>query len=97
MDTIVCEGSKMERAKELFLHYNGNQYYMDLNGDGNEYRSYRVPKETEEAWRREYLDHFFEQKSCLRCVCEGNGSPEKRQERRELGKSSVLPVKSCMA
>ena len=52
----------MDRAKELFLQYNGNQFYMDLDGDGNEYRSYNVPKETEEAWRREFLDSFFAQK-----------------------------------
>ena len=51
----------MERAKELFLYYCGNQYYMDLDGDGDEYRSYRVPKEKEEEWRREYLDEFFRQ------------------------------------
>ena len=52
----------MERAKELFIQYSGNRFYMDLNGDGHEYDSYRVPKETEEEWRREYLSQFFEQK-----------------------------------
>ena len=35
---------------------------MALNGDENEYDRYRVPKETEETWRREYLTQFFEQK-----------------------------------
>lgn len=52
----------MERAKELFLQYSGNRFYMDLNGDGYEYDGYRVSAETEEAWRREYLARFFEEK-----------------------------------
>ena len=51
----------MERAKELFLHYGGNRYYMSLDGDENEYDRYRVSKETEEEWRREYLDRFLEE------------------------------------
>ncbi|MBQ6560379.1 MAG: hypothetical protein IJL85_06075 [Erysipelotrichaceae bacterium] len=52
----------MERAKELFLYYCGNQYFMDLNGDGNEYRGYQISKEKEEEWRKEYLDQFLVQK-----------------------------------
>ncbi len=52
----------MERAKELFMQYGGNRFYMDLNGDGHEYGVYFIPKETEEEWRREYLSQFFEQK-----------------------------------
>lgn len=51
-----------ERAKELFMQYSGNRFYMDLNGDGQEYDRYHIPKETEEEWRREYLSQFFEQK-----------------------------------
>ncbi len=52
----------MERAKELFMQYSGNRFFMDLNGEGHEYAGYRIPKETEEEWRREYLSRFFEQK-----------------------------------
>ena len=52
----------MERAKELFMQYGGNRFYMDLNGDGQEYDAYRVSGETEKEWRREYLTQFFEQK-----------------------------------
>ncbi|MBQ1787959.1 MAG: hypothetical protein II004_03400 [Erysipelotrichaceae bacterium] len=52
----------MERAKELFLQYNGNRFYMALDGDEYEYDGYQVSKETEEAWRREYLDKFMQQK-----------------------------------
>ena len=51
----------IERAKELFIQYSGNRFYMDLNGDGNEYEGYRVSAETEEEWREEYLVQFFEQ------------------------------------
>lgn len=52
----------MDRAKELFIAYSGNGYYMDLDGVRPEYESYHVPKEIEEQWRREYLDQFKEQK-----------------------------------
>ena len=54
--------TEMERAKELFILYSGNRYYMDLNGDGHEYDRYRIPQDTEEEWRREYLSQFFEHK-----------------------------------
>ena len=52
----------MKRAKELFIQYRGNRFYMDRNGVRREYDSYAIPKETEEAWRKEYLSQFFEQK-----------------------------------
>ena len=52
----------MERAKELYLHYCGNRYFMALNGDEIEYDMYHVSEVTEEAWRREFLDGFFAQK-----------------------------------
>ncbi len=49
----------MERAKELYLSYCGNHFMMDHDGAGAEYGRYRVSKETEEAWRREYLEQYF--------------------------------------
>ena len=52
----------MERAKEMFLQYSGNRYYMSLDGVEQIYDSYRVSKETEEEWRREFLEEFFTQK-----------------------------------
>lgn len=52
----------IERAKELFIQYSGNRFYMDLNGDGYGYDRYCIPEETEQAWRKEYLSQFFEQK-----------------------------------
>ena len=52
----------IERAKELFMQYSGNRFYMDLDGAGQEYDRYCIPKATEKEWRREYLSSFFEQK-----------------------------------
>ena len=43
----------MERAKEIFLTYHGNRYYMDLDGVGSEYDRYHVSKETEALWTKE--------------------------------------------
>jgi hypothetical protein len=54
----------MDRAKELFLKYNGNRFFMDREGDGSEYESYRVSKETEKEWAEEYISSFL--KSGLR-------------------------------
>ena len=36
---------------------------MDHNGERYEYDRYHVPKETEEAWAREYVLGFFESKA----------------------------------
>ncbi len=52
----------MERAKELFLKYNGNRFYMDREGEGGEYESYHVSKETEEMWAKEAVSSFLESK-----------------------------------
>ncbi len=49
----------MNRAKELFLKYSGNRFYMDREGDGAEYDRYHVPKETEEMWAEEYISAFL--------------------------------------
>lgn len=53
----------MKRAKELFLYYHGNRFYMDRDGASYEYDGHHVPKETEEAWAREYVLGFFESKA----------------------------------
>lgn len=52
----------MERAKELFLKYSGNRFYMDLDGEGSEYDSYHVSKETEAMWAEEHISRFLESK-----------------------------------
>ena len=50
----------MERAKELFLKYSGNRFFMGREGDGSEYESYHVSKETEKAWTIEFVSSFLE-------------------------------------
>ena len=49
-----------ERAKELFLAYGGSRFFMDHDGVGAEYESFRVPKETEERWAEEFIREFLE-------------------------------------
>ena len=49
----------MERAKELFLKYNGNHFHMDREGEGAEYDTYHVSKETEEMWTEEFVSSFL--------------------------------------
>lgn len=50
----------MDRAKELFLKYGGSRFHMDREGDGAEYDSYHISKETEEMWTRECIARFLE-------------------------------------
>ena len=50
----------IERAKELFIAYGGNRFYMDHDGVGEEYAAYRVTKETEERWADEFVRDFLE-------------------------------------
>lgn len=54
--------TELERAKELFLKYNGNRFYMDHDGEGYKYESYHVSKETEEGWAKEFIDDFLNTK-----------------------------------
>ena len=48
-----------ERAKELFLKYNGNRFHMDREGEGGEYESFHISKETEEMWTEELIAAFL--------------------------------------
>jgi len=48
-----------ERAKELFLKYNGNRFHMDREGKGGEYESFHISKETEEMWTEELIVAFL--------------------------------------
>lgn len=54
----------MDRAKELFYEYHGSRFYMDHDGAGREYDSYRVSKETEEMWAEEYVSGFLSSRLC---------------------------------
>ena len=49
----------MERAKELFLAYHGNRFYMDRDGAGREYDGYHISGETERKWAEEYVRDFL--------------------------------------
>lgn len=49
----------MERAKELFLKYAGNRFYMDHDGEGAEYAGYHISKETEAQWAEECVTDFL--------------------------------------
>ena len=53
----------MERAKELFLKYSGKRFYMDREGEGSEYESYHISKETEEMWAEEFISSFLDSKA----------------------------------
>ncbi|MBQ9910099.1 MAG: hypothetical protein IJM50_01090 [Lachnospiraceae bacterium] len=53
----------MERAKELFLKYSGNRFYMDREGEGAEYDGYHVSRETEEIWAKEAVSAFLESRT----------------------------------
>ena len=55
----ITEEAPMDRAKELFLSYHGNRFYMDHDGVGAEYEAYRVSKETEKLWAAEFLSGFL--------------------------------------
>ena len=52
----------MERAKELFLKYNGSHFHMDREGDGAEYNSYHISRATEEMWAEEVITGFLDSK-----------------------------------
>ena len=56
----------MERAKELFLEYHGNRFYMDRDGAGREYDGYRISRETERMWAEEYVRDFLESEAAGR-------------------------------
>ena len=56
----------MERAKELFLEYHGNRFFMDRDGAGREYDGYRISRETERMWAEEYVRDFLESEAAGR-------------------------------
>ena len=44
---------KYEKAKEIFMKYQGNHYGMDLDGEYELYKSYGVPRRIERKWLAE--------------------------------------------
>ena len=45
----------LERAKELFLLYEGNGYLMAVDGVWDEYKSYNISEELENTWNLEFI------------------------------------------
>ena len=45
----------LEKAKELFLLYEGNGYLMAVDGVWDEYKSYNISEELENTWNLEFI------------------------------------------
>ena len=44
------------KAKEIFLHCNGQHYHMAHDGFWEEYKSYNIDKSTEDKWTKELIN-----------------------------------------
>lgn len=60
---MSLQDERMERAKELFLKYHGNHFYMDHDGVGYEYDRYHVPEETEKLWAEALVSDFLKSRT----------------------------------
>lgn len=54
---------ELEKAKEMFLYYGCNSFYMMKEGDTDNYRQYHVSKEQEKIWHDEYIAYWLERLS----------------------------------
>lgn len=45
-----------QKAKDLFVKYNGSHFYMDREEEGKLYRSYGISADQENVWRDEMLN-----------------------------------------
>ena len=88
----------MDRAKELFLKYNGNRFFMDREGDGSEYESYRVSKEMEKEWAEEYISSFLKSglrgREALRCYTAASELVRRDSGYKRLDALLYYPLKS---
>jgi hypothetical protein len=50
-----------ERAKQLYTYYCGNSFFMDREGDYEEYKQYNVPSDLESQWRAERIETLISQ------------------------------------
>ncbi|MCL2062204.1 MAG: hypothetical protein FWH03_06250 [Firmicutes bacterium] len=55
---------KLEKAKEIFTLYYGDEYVMQRNGGYSEYIKFRIPKEIEQTWREEQKTRIKSELSC---------------------------------
>lgn len=49
------------KAKDLFLKYDGNTFFMAREGDYDAYKSFHIPRETEIGWIRELRVSLLDQ------------------------------------
>ena len=44
------------RAKEIYFYYACNHFFLDRDGDSDEYKSFSVTAREEQEWRKEYIE-----------------------------------------
>ena len=47
------------KAKQIFLHYNGQHYHMAHDKVWEEYKNYNIDKNTEDEWIKELINLRF--------------------------------------
>lgn len=50
-------------AKDIFVKYLGNKYFMELAGELKHYNAYRITEEEETLWRNDLINQLFFQLS----------------------------------
>lgn len=64
--------TNFERAKSIFLKYNGNRFFMEKDGAKEEYIHYMVPEEMELQWAKEAQEklqiQLFSYSNCMENV-----------------------------
>lgn len=53
--------NKIDKAKEIFLRYQGSYFQMERDGVLSHYRSYNINQETEKKWIKEYQSELIAQ------------------------------------
>lgn len=53
--------NEMNKAKEVFLKYNGSYFHMERDGQLSTYKSYDISKNTERQWLREHQKELITQ------------------------------------
>lgn len=51
----------LKKGEKLFFKYNGHFFHMDREGEYEEYRKLKIPKELEAVWRNQIFDTLTEQ------------------------------------
>ena len=53
--------NEMNKAKQVFLKYNGSYFHMERDGQLSTYKSYDISKNTERQWLREHQKELITQ------------------------------------